>query len=75
MDVRDSAGAGGAAREQGEVRAMAGPGFLIVVTLMLVVVPVWALIWGQKEPPPTVSLLRDPGPQRLEPGRRANEVP
>jgi nitrogen fixation-related uncharacterized protein len=28
---------------------MAGPGFVVVVVLMLVCVPVWALIWGQKE--------------------------
>ena len=44
---------------------MAGPGFVIVVMLMLVFVPVWALIWGRKEPLSTVSLLRDPGPERL----------
>ena len=54
---------------------MAGPGFVIVVTLMLVFVPVWALIWGRKELPPSVSLLRDPGPERPRSGPRANEVP
>jgi nitrogen fixation-related uncharacterized protein len=31
---------------------MAGPGFVVVVVLILVFVPVWALIWGQKERQP-----------------------
>jgi hypothetical protein len=57
---------------------MAGPGFVVVLMLILVFVPVWALIWGRKEPPPTLSLLRDPGPQRPEldraRGRPANEA-
>jgi hypothetical protein len=45
---------------------MAGPGFVIVVALTLVAVPVWALIWGRKEPPQTVSVVRDRGPQQPE---------
>jgi hypothetical protein len=28
---------------------MAGPGFVIVVVLILVSVPLWGLIWGQRE--------------------------
>jgi hypothetical protein len=44
---------------------MAGPGFVIVVFLILVFVPEWAVIWGRKEPLPTVSAARDPGPERL----------
>jgi hypothetical protein len=48
---------------------MAGPGFLVV--LVMVWVPVFALIWGRKEPPPDVSLVRDPGPQRLRVRSRA----
>ena len=50
---------------------MAGPGFVIVVMLMLVFVPVWALIWGRKEPLPIVSAVRDPGPERLRARPRA----
>ena len=50
---------------------MAGPGFVIVVTLMLVFVPVWALIWGRKEPHPTVSVARGPGPERLRARQRS----
>jgi hypothetical protein len=50
MDLRGPPDARGAVhREQGEVRSMAGPGFVVVVALMLVCVPLWALIWGQKE--------------------------
>jgi hypothetical protein len=50
MGLRGPPDARGAAhREQGEVRSMAGPGFVVVVALMLVCVPVWALLWGQKE--------------------------
>jgi hypothetical protein len=49
---------------------MAGPGIVIVVMVILVLVPIWALTWGRKEPPPTVSLLRDPGPERLRARRR-----
>jgi hypothetical protein len=48
---------------------MAGLGFMIVVMLILVLVPVWALIWGRKVPPATVSLLRDSGPE----GSRARQ--
>jgi hypothetical protein len=44
---------------------MAGPGFVVVVVLITVFVPVWALIWGRKEPPPDVSVAHDPGPPRL----------
>lgn len=43
---------------------MAGPGFVLVLTLILSFVPVWALIWGRKEPPPTLSPIRDPRPPR-----------
>ena len=41
---------------------MAGPVFVLVVTVILIFVPVWALIWGRKEQPPTLSPIRDPGP-------------
>jgi hypothetical protein len=52
VDFHDLAAPGGAAhREQGEVREMAGPGFVAVVLLTLVCVPLWALIWGRKERP------------------------
>ena len=44
---------------------MAGLGFVIVVMLMLVFVPVWALIWGRKETPATVRVSDDTGPARL----------
>jgi hypothetical protein len=50
---------------------MAGPGFMVVVVLILVVVPVWALIWGRKEPSPNVSVGRDPGPPRLRARHRS----
>ena len=50
MDVRGLPGIGDAShREQGELNAMGGPGLLVVVALMLVRVPLWALIWGRKE--------------------------
>jgi hypothetical protein len=42
MDLRDL-------REQRQVRSMAGLGLLVVLVLILVCVPLWALIWGQKE--------------------------
>jgi len=58
-------------RAQREVRTMAGPGFVIVVVLMLVSVPVWALIWGRKDTPQTVTVDDDREPQRLEVERRA----
>jgi hypothetical protein len=51
---------------------MAGPAFVIVLMLILVFVPVWALIWGRKEPLPTVS-VRDPGPERLRARPRSEE--
>ena len=38
---------------------------MIVVTLILVFVPVWALIWGRKETPATVRVSDDTGPARL----------
>jgi hypothetical protein len=60
MDLRDSPDGGRAARARREVRSMAGLGFMIVVMLILVLVPVWALIWGRKVPPAT----REP-PSRL----------
>jgi len=50
---------------------MAGPGLMTAVTLILVFVPVWALIWGRKEPHPTVSVARDPGPERLRARQRS----
>jgi hypothetical protein len=50
---------------------MTGPGFVVVVALILVFVPVWALIWGRKEPPLNVSVGRDPGPQRLRARHRS----
>ena len=43
---------------------MAGPVFVLVVTLILIFVPVWALIWGRKEQFPRLSSIRDPGPPR-----------
>jgi hypothetical protein len=52
---------------------MAGPGFVTVVMLILVSVPVWVLIWGRKEPPPTLSTARDPGPERLRARPRSEE--
>jgi hypothetical protein len=52
---------------------MAGPGFVIVVALMLASVPVWALIWGRRDAPQTVSVIRDREPQHpardTSPGR------
>jgi hypothetical protein len=57
---------------------MAGPGFVVLVVLISVFVPVWALIWGRQEPPSTVSVVRDRRPQRPElgigPGRKDNEA-
>jgi hypothetical protein len=46
---------------------MAGPGFVVVVVLMLVCVPVWALIWGQKERRPQNRWEDLPNVPRLDP--------
>ena len=43
---------------------MAGPGLVLVVMLILIFVPVSALLWGRKEPPPVLSSVREPGTQR-----------
>jgi hypothetical protein len=43
---------------------MAGPGLVFVITLILIFVPLWTLIWGQKEQPPTLSPIQDPVPPR-----------
>jgi hypothetical protein len=53
---------------------MAGPGLVVAVTLILLFVPVWALIWGRKQPGPTLIPVRDPGPDRLGQGRPANDA-
>ena len=50
---------------------MAGPALVVAVVLILMFVPVWALIWGRKEPLPIVSVVRDPGPERLRTRQRS----
>jgi hypothetical protein len=50
---------------------MAGAGFVAVLVLVMVFVPVWELIWGRREPSPDVSLVRDPGPPRLRARHRS----
>jgi hypothetical protein len=52
---------------------MAGPVLAVVVVLILVSLSMWALIWGRKDPPPTVSLLRDLGPERLRARQRSEQ--
>jgi hypothetical protein len=44
---------------------MAGPTLVIAVALIVVFVPMWALIWGRKDPPSTVTVPVETGPPRL----------
>jgi hypothetical protein len=44
---------------------MAGPVLAVVVVLILVSLSMWVVIWGRNDPPSTVTVARDPGPERL----------
>lgn len=44
---------------------MAVPTLVIALVLIVAFVPLWALIWGRKDPPSTVAVPVDAGAPRL----------
>jgi hypothetical protein len=50
---------------------MAVPTLVIAVVLILAFVPIWAMIWGRKEPPSTVSVPAGTRPPRLRARHRS----
>jgi hypothetical protein len=50
---------------------MAVATLVIAVVLIVACVPMWAMIWGRKEPPSTVSVAAETGRPRLRARHRS----